>query len=198
MPGKKRINYARVKKDEYEDRLDKVIQMILDGSSNTTIVTVISKNFGTTVRQVYNYLQDAHKRLAEINFTNIYANYVRSLAIKQELLAKAMKDENYELALRISQSIDKLTGVEANALLISCNLDFSRLLLENAIKEFEIANESSDDKDERAKRFLLAMQNRIGEIFEQAFPFAFPTKQLEPGNDDNNNSEEQKQIESVL
>ena len=131
--------------------------------------------------QVYSNIRDAHKRLEQINCTNIYASYVKVLSINYELLEKAMREADWELALKINQSIAKFTGVETYSTHINLNLNFARLLVENMIKEFQIANESGPSNEERYNKFLLAIDNRLSEIFEQAYPFANQTRQLEPG-----------------
>ena len=183
MPVKKKVSKSKKKatKDEIEDRLFEIIRMILDGNPNVEIVSYVTKKYLVEDRQVYRYLEVASKRLAQVNATNIYASYVRSLSLKYELLNRAMKREDDDLALRILLAIDKQTGVEANSLLITARLDFTSLFFENILKEFDIANESSSDITERRHRFVLAMEKRSEEIFEQAHPFAYQQKQLESG-----------------
>ena len=197
MPEKK-VSKKKATKNEIETRISEIIKLILEGKSNHSIMLYSIQKYSIGKPQAYENIREAHKRLSQIYHTNIYSNYVRSLSLKFELFEKAMQEEDFDLASRILQHIDRQTGVEASALLISVNIEFAKLLMESVIKEFQIANESSDDKDRRYEQFLQGIERCVSQIFDQANPFAYQQKRLESGGESEPDEPVEKIIDCVL
>jgi len=188
-------------KDEIGTRISEIIKFILEGRSNNFIVQYCEGKYHLGNSQIYENIREAHRQLAQINCSNVYLNYTKSLAIKYELLEQAMQGKNLDLSLKILLAIDRQSGVEENATMIKVNMDTAMLFYKNMIKEFLIANESSNDVYERQNRFLIALRDGIHSIFEQASPLlAYQEKQLELENkkDDDEDEEEAKPIDCTI
>jgi len=199
MPEAKKSKKNKSSKEEYEKRIDEVIELLADGKSNKFCCIYMQQKHKVTRFQVYRYIEDAYNKLQEIYATNSYSNYVKSISFHQELLQKAMENGDYLLALKVHEKIDKLTGVEVYSSLISFNRDFSRLFSENMINAVDKATELFENKDEIRHRIMLEFNTRVRSIYTEAYPFVYQhPKQLESGGDSKPAEPVEKTIDCVL
>jgi len=193
------VKRKKATKDKINIRISEIIKLILEGKSNNYIVEYCGGKYHLGNSQIYENIREAHQRLAQINCSNVYLNYTKSLAIKYELLEQAMQEKNLDLALKILLAIDRQSGVEENAIMIRVNMDTVKLFYENMLKEFLIANESSNDVIERQNRFVIALRDGIHSIYEQANPlFAYQEKLLELEQKKDDDEEETKPIDCAI
>ena len=184
-------------KKEIEARINEIIELILDGEPNVSIVKHMSNKHHLSERQIYRILEDAKVLMTKGIDTNLYFHYAKSLEVKKRLFQKAMAKEDYRLAFDIQKDIDDKTGVTRNAILIMASMEFNKLLIEIIAKNFIQINEL-EDKSERFDGFMEAMRESISQAFKQATPeFDYKTEDQSKLNQPTER-DETRILESVL
>ena len=158
--------------DEYNKRLQEIIEMILEGEPTGTTVIYISEKYKISERQSYNIIKDARIKMASSIETNSVTHFIRAIAARKRLLKQANDGKDYELVLKIEQDLAKITGIYRYGELVQYDLELSKKLHNFYINLFIDLNEC-DDKDERIFRLLEKARDANESIFRSVIPRDF-------------------------
>ncbi len=98
---------------EFQRRVDAVLELLISGTREVRICQIVSKKYDVTPRTVYRYLKKAKEQLADAVDTNRDTLISRHLALRERIIEKALSENDLRTALRSSESIAKLIGLNA-------------------------------------------------------------------------------------
>jgi hypothetical protein len=94
-------------KAEVARRCEQITDWLVEGIPHAKIVKKSENMWGIHQTQVYNYFKKVYERIRDERNEN---EHHRRYLMRYRLLDKAMEKEDYYLALRIIQDLDKLEG----------------------------------------------------------------------------------------
>jgi len=97
-------------KSEKQKRLFYVQGLIIDGVSNYEILQYITENWNITSRQARNYITLANKNIQKVYDVEIKGKLAWKFVARRRLYRRAIKDENFNLALQVLKDISELEG----------------------------------------------------------------------------------------
>jgi hypothetical protein len=97
------------------ERVERCAQLVQEGKKRREIVTLLSAEWGLSVRRVDDYLQAAYKIIADEAASQRASEVGRSLARLNHLYERALETNNLRAALGAVREINAMLGLHAPA-----------------------------------------------------------------------------------